>query len=219
METKFAPPSSPDCPLGPATLASESAPAPATDAISLIPPVLVDRITIGPVAPWVVERPPITQERKDSGSNPIFLHDWQHHAGTRESYNRIVSRLDTTSAVHEASQWRLDFDPASQRLTIHSLAVRRGDRSVENAQMDRLRVIQREDGLGSHGRLTVVVQIEDVRAGDVLDVSFTVRDQHRLFPAHFFALASVPARTLRDFCWSVRFPKRSPCGGRAMTRN
>src|SRR5271170_2565774 len=118
MESTFAPPPSTDCPPGPESLAAESAPAPATGAVGLIPPALLDRITIGPAAPWVVERIPNLPDRKDSGANPIFLLDWQRHAGRHESYKRIVARLDTTSAVHEASQWRLDFDPATQHLTI-----------------------------------------------------------------------------------------------------
>ena len=213
MESTFAPPPSTDCPPGPDTLTAESAPAPATSAVALIAPALLERITIGPVAPWVIERTPNIQERKDSGANPIFLLDWQHHAGGHESYKRIVARLDTTSAVHEASQWRLDFDPATQSLTIHALTVRRGDRSVDNAKPERLRVLQREEGLEDlvlHGRLTVVVLLEDVRAGDVLDVSFTVHTESRIFPHHFFELITIPPRTLRDFHLRVRFPKALP---------
>jgi hypothetical protein len=80
---------------------------------------------------------------------------------------------------------------------------------VENAKPERLRVLQREEGLESlvlHGRLTVVVLLEDVRAGDVLDLRFTVHTQHRIFPTHFTRLIPIPECVLCDFHLRVCFP-------------
>ncbi|MEP6669863.1 MAG: DUF3857 domain-containing transglutaminase family protein [Chthoniobacter sp.] len=214
MESTFAPPPATDFSPGPDALTPEPAPAAAADTISVIPAQIAEQITIGPVAAWVIERPLDDAARQHKGSNPVLLLDGQHDAGRQESYVRRVTRLDTISAVHQASQWRLDFDPATQRITIHSLLVRRGDHSVDNAQPDRLRVLQRESGLESlilHGRLTIVVILEDVRAGDILDASYTVHSQERIFPEHFCRLTSVLSCALRDFHWRVCFPT-----GRAM---
>jgi hypothetical protein len=213
MEPTFAPPEVTDYSPGPAASGSESAPTAPLGTVNLIPQHLLERITIGPTAPWIVERPADLEARKEDGVNPTYLLDSQHHAGRQESYHRHVQRLDTMKAVSQASQWRLNFDPATERLTLHGLLVRRGEQVADNAKPERLRVLQREEGLESHtlnGSLTVVVLLEDVRVGDILDISFTVHSQNRIFPNHFTQLVTIPNWTLRDFHLTVRFLTGQP---------
>ena len=213
MDSTFVPPAAPDYSPGPAAPTPEPASAAEIGTVSLIPPHLLERITIGPVESWIVERPVDLEARTEDGSNPVYLLDAQHDAELQGSYHRHVQRLDTTKAVSEASQWRLSFDPATERLIIHALLVRRGERVADNAKPERLRVLQREEGLESqtlNGRLTVVVLLEDVRAGDILDIRFTIHSQNRIFPAHFAQLVTIPNWTLRDFHLTVRFPTGRP---------
>ncbi len=195
-------------------VAAAFAPSPAPDAtpatVSFVPPHLLERITIGPAPSWAVERPVEIEEAQKGGINPGYLLDTQHHAGRSESYYRSVRRLGTMNAVREASQWRVNIDPLTSRLTIHALIVKRDDRSMDNAKPERLRVMQREQGLESlelSGSLTVVVLLEDVRVGDILDISYTVESRSQLFPDHFSSWVVIPYWTLREFYWSVRFPK------------
>lgn len=211
----FEPLATTDYSPGPEAAAPDPDPAPATEigTVSIVPPHILERITIRPVAPWIVERPTNLEEQKGEGSNPTYLIDWQHHVSRQETYHRSVHRLDTMNAVSRASQWRLIFDPATERLTIHALLVRRGERVAENAKPERLRVLQREERLDSqvlHGRLTVVVLLEDVRLGDILDLSFTIHSQNRVFPTHFTRLVHIPNWTLREFHLTARFPTGRP---------
>ena len=170
-----------------------------------------DRVGFGPPPEWVTAldadeawRPPV-----ETGSSLVLM-DVQHHATRHECYRRTVLRMETMTGVQHAAQWRCDFDPGTQRVTIHSLIVRRGGQAVDHATRERLRVFQREENLDRFtldGTATLVVLLEDVRVGDVLDTSYTVHTKARIFPDRFALLAAIPTeRYARLFHLSVRFP-------------
>lgn len=140
----------------------------------------------------------------------MLLIDDQHHATRHESYHRVVQRLETIAGVQRAAQWRCDFEPATQEVTIHSLAVRRGEAVNEHTEASRLRFLQREENLERYmldGVVSVVVLLEDVRVGDVVETSYTVRTKARVFPHNFARITPVPLEYYtRLFHLSVRFP-------------
>ena len=178
----------------------ETAPHPAveTPITDLLPASVRERVTIGPPADWVVIRGVDSAYRGDAGSLCTYLlHDVQWHAVQHTGYVRTVQRLETMKAVQVLGQWRMDyFDPRTQHVVIHSLAVQRGDKTFEHAQLKRLRFLQREASLEYSvidGAVTVMVVLEDVRVGDVLDVSYSVRETPRLLPD----LAPGPRRRLQ----------------------
>ncbi len=213
MDSTFAPPSTADRPPGPDTFGPEAPSTAAAGHVSLVPPQLLERIKIGPAPSWVAERPVEIIEATKGGINPGYLLDWQYHAERHEGYTRSVRRLGTMNAVHEASQWRVNIDPLTSRLTIHALIVRRGAQANDNARPERLRVLQREQGLEYQilsGRLTVVVLLEDVRVGDILDIRYTIEARDQLFPDHFSESLTIPYWTLRELYWSVRFATGRP---------
>jgi transglutaminase-like putative cysteine protease len=213
MDSAIDPPPVPDS-WPDADAFAPAAAAPETTTIGSIPAHLLERITIGPPPAWVVERPVEIEKEARGGINPVYLLDSQDHAGRNESYQRSVQRLGTMNQVHEASQWRVNMDPLTSRLTIHALLVRRADNSVDNARLDRLRVLQREERLEAltlRGELTVVALLEDVRVGDVLDLSYTIQTRDQIFPDRFRCFSFIPHYTVRQLYWSVRFPT-----GRAM---
>ncbi|HEY3898563.1 MAG TPA: DUF3857 domain-containing transglutaminase family protein [Chthoniobacter sp.] len=184
----------------------------AVDAIGAIPSGVLEKVTITPPEPWVVERE-LEEKEGATATNPWLLMDRQFRA--EGCYIRDVHRLDTLGAVRRASQWRVDFDPRNERLIIHSLAVIRGEQRGENAKVERLRVLQREaglEGLNVGGLLTVVVLMEDVRVGDVLDLSYTVEGRSLVCPDRFACWITMPeGMRVQAFHLSARFAT-----GRAM---
>ena len=139
----------------------------------------------------------------------MLLIDNQCHATRHESYRRVAQRIESIAGVQQAAQWRCDFDPATQEVAIHSLIVRRRENAREHASPERLRFFQREENLERYtldGFATVMVLLEDVRIGDVIDTSFTIRTTARIFPEHFSLLTAVPvAHGARLFHLSVQF--------------
>ena len=181
-----------------------------------VPPGVADRVTVAPPGSWVAMREVNdAAESPGAGAQTILLMDHQHRVLTGERFERIVRCLKTPPAVQEAAQWRLVFDPATQRVVIHSIAIRRAGQTFEQAEVLRLRFLQREENLDRlvlDGRLSVVLLLEDVRVGDVVDVSFTVQTTPRLMRDNFWLLHVVPTNApLCAFHLSVRFPaKREP---------
>jgi len=178
---------------------------------NLVSPSIRERVSVAPPAAWIVPHgePVPAPAALFPGTNPILIFDGQHHAERNESYERTAHRLDTTHAVQNAAQWRRSFDPDAQHLIIHALTVWRHGTATEHARPDAVRLLQREEGLDHlviDGWVTAVVLIEDVRVGDILDVSFTTRTKSRLLAGHFWIFSAVPwATNVQRFRVAVRF--------------
>jgi transglutaminase-like putative cysteine protease len=190
----------PNTPTEPFQSASDPAPSSAQE-----------RVTVGASAEWVTVRPlNETVDPSIPGGQVVLMIDRQYRVIGNERYERIARLLKTVQAVHEAAQWRLDFDPATQRVVIHSIGVRRAGQFIEQAELSRLRFLHREENLDRFvvdGRITVVVLIEDVRVGDIIDVSYTIQTTPRLLPENFWLFNIVPAQIyIRAFHLSVRYP-------------
>lgn len=178
---------------------------------NLVPPSFRERVTVAPPAEWVspcAAAAPAAEA--GAGSNAILLIDSRHHAARRENYERLVYQLDTMQEVHHAAQWKRSFDPQVEQLTIHALIVRRGGTARDHARPEAIRLLQREESLDRlviDGWLTAMVLLEDVRLGDIVDVSYSIRTTPRLLPERYWLHARVPAHLpLHRFRLEVRFP-------------
>ena len=166
---------------------------------------------------WVVEHEAEDfHPRQNVGQQVYLLVDRQHNAGERAFYQRTVQRLETLQAVQNLSQWSLDFDPATQNVVIHSVAVRRDGVAREHAEMEHFRFLRREqqmERLVIDGWWTLVLLLEDVRVGDVLDISFTITTQPRLLAERYSILELLPSFLPVG---RLRFSLLFPAGGNGM---
>jgi hypothetical protein len=123
-----------------------------------------------------------------------LLIDNQIHAERHELFVHQVIRLETMEAVQHWSQWRLQFEPKRQLITLHSLKIRRGQNEIDQSNLEKAHFLQREEGLERfviHGWFTLLMILEDVRPGDILDFAYTIESSSELFPnhgGHFFTL-------------------------------
>ncbi len=185
---------------------------------------------VDPVAPAASPAPPDA-----SGGVDYLLVDDQVRGGPRglERYHRIVRRVLSPKGIENASDLRIDFDPGYQALALHEVVIRRGAARIRALRAADVKVIQREPDLDRQvydGRLTAVVFLRDVRQGDVVDASWTVRGQNPVFGGRYaqvFQLGwSVPVARLavrvlwpegRQLAWRAHgvelAPARSARGG------
>lgn len=174
-------------------------------------------VTVAGTGAWVVEHEAEDfHPRQHVGQQVYLLVDRQHNAGERAFYQRTVQRLETLQAVQNLSQWSLDFDPATQNVVIHSVAVSRDGVVRENAEMERLRFLRREqqmERLVIDGWWTLVLLLEDVRVGDVLDISFTITTRPRLLAERYSILELLPVFIPVG---RLRFSLLFPAGGNGM---
>lgn len=166
------------------------------------------RITFEPTPDWAeeLEFDPAAARWQEEPLT-CLLHSEQLHAEKNACHTRVVLRLESMLAVQHFSQWRLDFDPLTQRLALHTLRVRRGDSVTEHADPSKIRLLQREEGMESfvlQGHYTLVTLFEDVRPGDCLEVAYTVTLLPRLLQGSFHRLLFLPTgHALDRYVWSV----------------
>src|SRR5437868_6406566 len=61
-----------------------------------------------------------------------LLNERQAHAERHEVYHHMAIRLETMQAVQHGSQWRVEFEPRTMSLILHSVKTRRGAVETEH---------------------------------------------------------------------------------------
>jgi hypothetical protein len=116
-------------------------------------------------------------------------------------------RLETIQAVQNEAQGRIAFEPRTQILTLHWLKIHRGETVFDRTALANLRCVQREhDGFVSPDKLTVMLVLEDVRPGDVLNLSYTIEEQSLFTGDYCGCLFAMPeGASVGKICFAVRF--------------
>lgn len=151
-----------------------------------------DSITIDEAPVWVRARE-VDYSFKPAQHAPvtILLDDWQAHVTSNERYHRLVRRLETLQAVESLAQWQLPFDPGTQHIVMHSLRIHRPGFDADFARRERVTVLRREtdlERLTITGEATLLVVLEEIKPGDILDESYTIRTIPRILPEKHHAL-------------------------------
>ncbi len=160
-----------------------------------ITPTVKDRVRMGAIPGWV-NVCSYTPQFKSEGNAPVtyLLLNTQINADRRELFVHQAIRLETMEAVQHHSQWRLQFEPKTQLITLHSLKIRRGEAENNHLTLEKAHFLQREEGLERFvilGWFTILMILDDVRPGDILEFAYTIETQPRLLPnnsSYFFAL-------------------------------
>lgn len=95
----------------------------------------------------------------------------------RAWYYRRAELVTASAGAERAAQFSVSFDPAFERLDVHSIAVIRAGQRVEHTGAAFFEVLRRErnmERLQFDGRLTIHVTLPDVRQGDVVETSYTL---------------------------------------------
>ena len=172
-----------------------------------------ERIQIGPVPDWIVPcwfR--MDFKPKQPGHVTHLLSSKQIHAEKRRAFVHTAVRLETIQAVQNEAQGRIAFDPRTQSLTLHWLKIHRPDGVFDRTGLENLHCVQQQaDGFTSPHRVTVMLLLEDVRPGDVLDLCYTIEDQPLLMREYCGCLFTLPeGASLGKLFFSVRFKDSRP---------
>ncbi|WFP50489.1 DUF3857 domain-containing protein [Methylomonas sp. EFPC3] len=164
--------------------------------------------SVQPPADWVQQRSVDWAWRPGEGHGfGYLLIDEQHHVASQAIFARTVKLLASLSAVQTQSQVVVEFDPAAQRLQLHELAIWRmaadgAWQKREPVAKEAFLLRQREQQFEQQmlkGYVSLVALLEDVRIGDVIDLSWTLSPREPLpglrFTALHFLAWSVPVAT------------------------
>lgn len=101
-----------------------------------------------------------------------------------------------TSTLKEVSEPTVLFNPAYQRLTLHTVQVVRNGQRIDRLRDAKVEVMRREQQLERQvldGMHTALIMLRDVRVGDEVEVAYTVEGRNPIFEGRFselFHLAS-----------------------------
>lgn len=132
-----------------------------------------------------------------AGAHLTYL-NWSRQVDidTSTSFHSTAVRLESPLAVQHESQWKLGLDPRSQDIALHWLRVTRDGQSTDRLDRKQMRLIQRESQLEHlviDGNWTLLVILDDVRPGDIIEAAFSVRSAHPIRPEGFEAYFAVPS--------------------------
>jgi lipoprotein NlpI/transglutaminase-like putative cysteine protease len=103
-------------------------------------------------------------------------------------YRHAMRVVAQSAALDSASQVLAEFDPKYQELIFHRLGIWRGDRYIDKLNKKQISLLQRETQLENRiydGQVTASVLIDDVRVGDRIEYSYTIRGYNPVFENKF----------------------------------
>jgi tetratricopeptide (TPR) repeat protein len=142
------------------------------------------QVKVGPPPAWVRPAAAIKTDSPDDGASVrLLLLDGQAHVGPEgvTRYSESAIRVQTPQGLQAMSTLSLNWDPALGELTVHKLVILRGGQTIDVLAGQKFTVLRREKNLEAqqlNGMLSAVIQPEDLRVGDVVDLAYseTVKD-------------------------------------------
>ncbi len=152
------------------------------------------RVGQAPTPDWV-RRIDVDPGSDPGGTEPdvsYLLVDYQVRAprrGETEEFHRHAYRIESRGALEDWSSWEASFDPVYQQLRVHTLRVYRGGAWQDRLATSRADVLHREDErerqIFDH-RLDLLLVLDDVRVGDVVDIAYSLRGDNPVFGGRLF---------------------------------
>lgn len=145
-----------------------------------------------PLPAWVTPLDPALDKvldkvlPEDSRGVDYLLVDQQTRvtASDRFNYRHRVDRIRNERGLDSSGQIEVSFNPAYQSVQIHQLRIHRQGRVLPWQQHARARWLDRETQLEKgvyDGTRTLLLTLDDLRVGDVLEYAYTVRGSNPVF--------------------------------------
>jgi len=102
----------------------------------------------------------------------------------RVFYSHYAIKLFNENAVEKNSRITIDFSPDYQSMQIHEVILWRNGVAIKQKIKNKLKLLQREKELENliyDGRWTATLLLDDVRKGDVLEYSYSLKGQNPAF--------------------------------------
>ncbi len=146
-----------------------------------------------PVPSWVEQYSGVPAT-VDKSPVVVLLADTQLLVDETPAYH--VHRMwlaNSASGVEDVARFAIEFNPAYQRLQLHSLRILRGGESLDRLTSARTSFLQRETGLDSGvytGNVTASLLIADLRVGDILEARYTLSGHNPVMGKRYVDSAS-----------------------------
>ena len=148
------------------------------------------RIKTSPAKSWVekfdIDRQAIPEPGQESSFYYLLL-DEQENIQEQEAYVHYAYKILTSAGVQQMSDLSVDFDPAYEQLIFHVIAVHRDGKRIDQLSSKNIRTIQREQSMDRYlydGSFTAVINLSDVRVGDIVEYAFTRKGYNPVYDSY-----------------------------------
>ena len=165
------------------------------------------RYSVAAPSSWILRRD-ISFERASAGKSfPIeyLMVDTQVSLLERTpvTYIRVAGRANDKAGIDGMTPIQIPFNPDYESLTVHSITIWRNEQKQDRLKNAKVDILQREKELERRiydGTITALFIPEDVRVGDVIDFSYTIRGANPIlgdrYAGYFLTAYNAPAKAL-----------------------
>lgn len=155
----------------------------------------VPELTPVPIPKWVDAIDVPSSPTKAEGSDAWLLEDEQILADSKgvQTFHRSVWKVLSSAGIEALAHREFEWNPAWETLRLHGVWIWRDGKRQSAWSPDDARIVQRESNLDEglyDGRKTLMLELRDLRIGDVLEVASTSSGQNPVFKDHFSLLYS-----------------------------
>jgi hypothetical protein len=147
------------------------------------------QVAISPKPAWVKTINPENQEIiEETGGYQLHLLDDQVHIPGQAWFVHRTYRLLTSSGVQSMSTITASYDPSYQELNFHKLTITRDGQTINKLGAGNIETYQRETSMERHiydGTVTAVINLTDVRVGDIVEYAYSFKGFNPLVKKHF----------------------------------
>ena len=118
----------------------------------------------------------------------ILLSDEQIQIPKQERYIRVVKKITDNIGIQEVAEIGDNYDPKYQTIRFHKINVIRDGQIIDKLDVNNFQEIRRESSSENYiydGRLTAMINLSDIRKGDVLDYSYTIKGFNPIHDGNF----------------------------------
>lgn len=148
-------------------------------------------VFISPYPEWVKEvkvNLSATLPEEEATGHYYLLLDDQHFLKGKEFYSRYTYKILNSKGVQDMADLNINFDPEYQTAHLHKINIIRNGKVIEKLDLKQLTVIQMETNRERFlydGRLTIIANLTDVRVGDIVDYSYTIKGSNPIYAGNY----------------------------------
>lgn len=134
---------------------------------------------------------PDIDKNEISEGNLVLLADYQIHIPKQETYRRVTTKITDNAGIQSASDINVSYDPLYQKLIFHAITITRGSETINKLNANHFQVIRRELNAENHlydGSLSAMLNLSDVRNGDIIDCSYTIKGFNPIHEGRFSSI-------------------------------
>ncbi len=147
-----------------------------------------DQVTISNIPDWVEIIAPSYMENDSTMEGSAGFHyllvDRQDDLEKDQIFRHYAVHILNNEGVQEMSDLSFGFDPEFQTLDFHKIQITRDGAKINKLKKKEIKVVQRESNMERKlydGRLTAIVNLSDIRPGDILEYSYSISGSNPIY--------------------------------------